>query len=109
MVKSAAGGKETTRPTAGASTDPGRSARRIHQFRSYGKKSPQTQWIWIVVDDLLIVSMASPSLYPCYHAFHYTLLKKGGVGVAPGVDFGEAGKRAVRFSYARGMARSIGE
>jgi aspartate/methionine/tyrosine aminotransferase len=23
------------------------------------------------------------------------------VGVAPGVDFGQAGKRAVRFSYAR--------
>ncbi len=25
---------------------------------------------------------------------------KAGVGVAPGVDFGQAGKRAVRFSYA---------
>ncbi len=27
-------------------------------------------------------------------------LEKAGVGVAPGVDFGQAGKRAVRFSYA---------
>ncbi len=28
------------------------------------------------------------------------VLEKAGVGVAPGVDFGQAGKRAVRFSYA---------
>ncbi len=33
-------------------------------------------------------------------AFAFELLEKAGVGVAPGVDFGQAGKRAVRFSYA---------
>jgi aspartate/methionine/tyrosine aminotransferase len=37
------------------------------------------------------------------------------VGVAPGVDFGQAGKRAVRFSYASSeeniheVARRLGE
>ena len=30
----------------------------------------------------------------------FELLEKAGVGVAPGVDFGQAGKRTVRFSYA---------
>ena len=34
------------------------------------------------------------------YKFAFELLKKAGVGVAPGVDFGQAGKRAVRFSYA---------
>ena len=34
------------------------------------------------------------------YAFAFELLEKAGVGVAPGVDFGQAGKRAVRFSYA---------
>jgi aspartate/methionine/tyrosine aminotransferase len=33
-------------------------------------------------------------------AFAFEILEKAGVGVAPGVDFGQAGKRAVRFSYA---------
>jgi (5-formylfuran-3-yl)methyl phosphate transaminase len=28
------------------------------------------------------------------------LIEKAGVGVAPGVDFGHASRRAVRFSYA---------
>jgi aspartate/methionine/tyrosine aminotransferase len=47
---------------------------------------------------------------PIPHQFAFELLEKAGVGVAPGVDFGQAGKRAVRFSYAlRGTARSIGE
>lgn len=31
-------------------------------------------------------------------AFAFVLLEKAGVGVAPGVDFGLMGKRAVRFS-----------
>ena len=41
--------------------------------------------------------------------------EKAGVGVAPGVDFGQAGKRAVRFSYAsseeniREAARRLGD
>ena len=34
------------------------------------------------------------------YAFAFELLEKAGVGVAPGVDFGQAGKRSVRFSYA---------
>jgi aspartate/methionine/tyrosine aminotransferase len=34
------------------------------------------------------------------YQFAFELLEKAGVGVAPGVDFGQAGKRAVRFSYA---------
>jgi aspartate/methionine/tyrosine aminotransferase len=34
------------------------------------------------------------------YKFAFELLEKAGVGVAPGVDFGLAGKRAVRFSYA---------
>ena len=34
------------------------------------------------------------------YAFAFELFEKAGVGVAPGVDFGQAGKRAVRFSYA---------
>ena len=34
------------------------------------------------------------------YAFSFELLEKAGVGAAPGVDFGQAGKRAVRFSYA---------
>jgi aspartate/methionine/tyrosine aminotransferase len=43
----------------------------------------------------------------------FELLEKAGVSVAPGVDFGQAGKRAVRFSYAsseentRGTTRGI--
>jgi aspartate/methionine/tyrosine aminotransferase len=47
--------------------------------------------------------------------FAFELLEKAGVGVAPGVDFGQAGKRAVRFSYAsseeniREAARRLGE
>jgi len=34
------------------------------------------------------------------YKFAFELLEKAGVGVAPGVDFGQAGKRSVRFSYA---------
>jgi aspartate/methionine/tyrosine aminotransferase len=34
----------------------------------------------------------------CHFAFE--LLEKAGVGVAPGVDFGQAGKRAGRWCYA---------
>ncbi len=34
------------------------------------------------------------------YKFAFELLEKAGVGVAPGVDFGQAGKRAMRFSYA---------
>jgi aspartate/methionine/tyrosine aminotransferase len=30
----------------------------------------------------------------------FYLLEKAGVGVAPGVDFGQTGKRPIRFSYA---------
>jgi aspartate/methionine/tyrosine aminotransferase len=47
--------------------------------------------------------------------FAFELLENAGVGVAPGVDFGQAGKRAVRFSYAsseeniREAARRLGE
>jgi len=49
------------------------------------------------------------------YAFAFELLEKAGVGVAPGVDFGQMGKRAVRFSYAsseeniRVAARRLGE
>ncbi len=49
------------------------------------------------------------------NAFAFELLEKAGVGVAPGVDFGQAGKRAVRFSYAsseeniREAAKRLGE
>src|SRR5262245_21649923 len=49
------------------------------------------------------------------YAFAFELLEKAGVGVAPGVDFGQAGKRAVRFSYAsseeniREAARRLGD
>jgi aspartate/methionine/tyrosine aminotransferase len=35
------------------------------------------------------------------YAFAFELLEKACVGVAPGVDFGQAGKRAVRFSVER--------
>ena len=38
-------------------------------------------------------------LYRLPHSFPFALLEKAGVGVAPGVDFEQAGKRAVRFSY----------
>jgi len=38
--------------------------------------------------------------YAYAYAYAYELLEKAGVGVAPGVDFGQVGKRAVRFSYA---------
>jgi aspartate/methionine/tyrosine aminotransferase len=47
--------------------------------------------------------------------FAFELLEKAGVGVVPGVDFGQAGKRAVRFSCAsseeniREAARRLGE
>ena len=34
------------------------------------------------------------------YAFAFELLEKAGVGVGPGVDFGQAGKRAVCLSYA---------
>jgi len=34
------------------------------------------------------------------YRFAFDLLERAGVGVAPGVDFGEAGQRAVRLSYA---------
>jgi aspartate/methionine/tyrosine aminotransferase len=34
------------------------------------------------------------------YAFAFELLEKTGVGVAPGVDFGRVGKRAIRLSYA---------
>jgi aspartate/methionine/tyrosine aminotransferase len=49
------------------------------------------------------------------YKFAFELLEKAGVGVAPGVDFGQAGRRAVRFSYAsseeniREAARRLGE
>jgi (5-formylfuran-3-yl)methyl phosphate transaminase len=49
------------------------------------------------------------------YAFAIELLEKAGAGVAPGVDFGQAGKRAVRFSYASSeeriweAARRLGE
>jgi len=49
------------------------------------------------------------------YAFAFELLEKAGVGVAPGVDFGQAGKRAVSFRYAsseeniREAARSLGD
>ncbi len=49
------------------------------------------------------------------YKFAFELLEKAGVGVAPGVDFGQAGKRAVRFSYASSeeniqeAARRLGE
>ena len=49
------------------------------------------------------------------YAFAFELLEKAGVGAAPGVDFGHAGKKAVRFSYAsseeniREAARRLGE
>jgi aspartate/methionine/tyrosine aminotransferase len=49
------------------------------------------------------------------YKFAFELLEKAGVGVAPGVDFGQAGKRSVRFSYAsseeniREAARRLGE
>ncbi|MGC8668363.1 MAG: pyridoxal phosphate-dependent aminotransferase [Chthonomonadales bacterium] len=36
------------------------------------------------------------------YAFAFDLLERAGVGVAPGVDFGEAGRQAVRLSYAAG-------
>jgi aspartate/methionine/tyrosine aminotransferase len=47
--------------------------------------------------------------------FAFEPLENAGVCVAPGVDFGQAGKRAVRFSYAsseqniREAARRLGE
>ena len=47
--------------------------------------------------------------------FAFELLEKAGVGVAPGVDFGQAGKRSVRFSCAsseqniREAAKRLGE
>ena len=34
------------------------------------------------------------------YAFAFELLEKAGVGLAPGVDFGQAGRRAVRFRRA---------
>lgn len=34
------------------------------------------------------------------YAFAFELLEKAGVGVAPGVDFGELGRRAIRLCYA---------
>ena len=49
------------------------------------------------------------------YVFAFDLLEKAGVGVVPGVDFGQAGKRSVRFSYAsseeniREAARRLGE
>jgi len=49
------------------------------------------------------------------YKFAFELLEKAGVGAAPGVDFGQAGTRAVRFSYAsseeniREAARRLGE
>lgn len=48
------------------------------------------------------------------YAFAFELLEGAGVGVAPGIDFGEAGRRAIRLSYAssedviREAARRIG-
>ena len=38
--------------------------------------------------------------------FAFELLEKAGVGGAPGVDGGQDGKRAVRFSYGLGGCRS---
>ena len=49
------------------------------------------------------------------YAFAFELFEKAGVGVGPSGDFGQAGKRAVRFSYAsseeniREAARRLGE
>jgi len=49
------------------------------------------------------------------YAFAFELLEKAGVAVTPGVDFGEAGRRAIRFTYAnseeniREAARRLGE
>ena len=40
--------------------------------------------------------------------FALELLEKAGVGVAPGVDFGQMGKRSVRFGYA-GSEKNIRE
>jgi len=34
------------------------------------------------------------------HDFAFELLEKAGVAVTPGVDFGEAGRRSIRFTYA---------
>lgn len=42
------------------------------------------------------------------NAFAFELLEKASVGVAPGVDFGRAGKRAVRCSSAS-SEENIGE
>ncbi len=39
------------------------------------------------------------------YAFAFELLEKAGVGVAPGVDFGHAGKRSVRFGYTASLCR----
>jgi len=49
------------------------------------------------------------------YAFAFELLEKAGVAVTPGVDFGEAGRRSIRFTYAnseeniREAARRLGE
>ena len=49
------------------------------------------------------------------YAFAFELLEGAGVGVAPGIDFGEAGRLSIRLSYAsseaniREAARRIGE
>jgi aspartate/methionine/tyrosine aminotransferase len=49
------------------------------------------------------------------HDFAFELLEKAGVAVTPGVDFGEAGRRSIRFTYAnseeniREAARRLGE
>jgi hypothetical protein len=43
---------------------------------------------------------AYPYPYAYAYAYAYELLEKAAVGVAPGVDFVQAGKRAVRSSYA---------
>jgi aspartate/methionine/tyrosine aminotransferase len=54
------------------------------------------------------------SIIPTHVPRVNAIFDKAGVGVAPGVDFGQAGKRAVRFSYAsseeniREAARRLG-
>lgn len=60
-----------------------------------------------------VLADASPFTDDSY-AFAFELLEKAGVGVAPGVDFGELGRRAIRLCYAtsedgiREAARRLG-
>jgi hypothetical protein len=65
----------------------------VDELRSYGEKSPKTPWIWIVVDDFVDSSLASPDRYPWHLTIAFELLKEAGVDVAPGVDFGQMGRK----------------